>query len=64
MGRALHTKLRAAHDAWRESKDDGALATEIVGLANDFGKQRVGSVAAPRLKREDLELICFEYISG
>ena len=64
MGRALHTKLRAAHDIWRESKDDTTLAKTIAGLANDFGKDRPGSATNPRLQREDLELICFEYISG
>ncbi|HLJ12534.1 MAG TPA: hypothetical protein VKU82_15170, partial [Planctomycetaceae bacterium] len=64
MGRALHAKLKAAHDAWRESKDDAALVAEIADLAENFGKDRAVAAALPRLKREDLELICFEYVSA
>lgn len=64
MGRALHAKLKVAHDAWKESKDDAALVGEIAGLTETFGKERATAASLKRLQREDLELICFEYVTG
>lgn len=64
MGRALHAKLKTAHDTWKESRDDGALVDEVVTLSEQFGKQRADDTPLKRLSREDLELICFEYVSG
>jgi superfamily II DNA or RNA helicase len=67
MGRALHAKLKTAHEGWKESRDDGALVDEVVKLSEQFGKQRTnGTNGTPtkRLSREDLELICFEYVSA
>lgn len=64
MGRALHAKLKTAHDSWKESRDDVALVDEVVMLSEQFGKQRADDAPLKRLRREDLELICFEYVSG
>ena len=64
MGRALHTKLKAANEAWKESKDDAKLVAEVTSLSEQFGKQKQGDGTVKRLSREDLELICFEYVSG
>jgi len=64
MGRALHAKLKAAHEKWRSSRDDAALVDEVVGLSEQFGKQRSDDAPLKRLVREELELICFEYVSG
>jgi superfamily II DNA or RNA helicase len=64
MGRALHVKLKGAQESWKESGDDGTLVEEVARLAEQFGKQASGEPAAKRLGREDLELICFEYVSG
>jgi superfamily II DNA or RNA helicase/HKD family nuclease len=64
MGRALHVKLRAAQETWKESRDDAALVEEVVLLAERFGKQRAAEGAVKRLSREDLELICFEHVSA
>jgi superfamily II DNA or RNA helicase len=64
MGRALHVKLKTAHDTWKESRDDGALVDEVVRLSEQFGKQRADDAPLKRLNREDLELICFEYASA
>jgi hypothetical protein len=33
MGRALHAKLKAAHESWKESSDDGALVDQVVALS-------------------------------
>jgi SNF2 family DNA or RNA helicase len=64
MGRALHAKLKAAHESWKASKDDAMLVEEVASLSEQFGKQRSGDGTVKRLCREDLELICFEYVSG
>jgi SNF2 family DNA or RNA helicase/HKD family nuclease len=64
MGRALHAKLKTAHESWKESRDDGALVDEVVTLSEQFGKQREDDAPVKRLSREDLKLICFEYLSS
>jgi hypothetical protein len=64
MGRALHAKLKMANESWKESKDDSALVEEVVTLSEQFGKQRAEVAPLKRLSREDLELICFEYVTG
>src|SRR5262249_9275129 len=64
MGRALHAKLKTAHESWKSSGDDALLVEEVVTLSEQFGKQRSEEDTFKRLSREDLELICFEYVSG
>jgi hypothetical protein len=64
MGRALHVKLKAAQEAWKTSGHDTTLVAEVVVLAEQFGKQRATDRIIKRLCREDLELICFEHVSG
>jgi superfamily II DNA or RNA helicase len=64
MGRALHAKLKTAHENWKESSDDSALVDEVVILLEQFGKQRADDAPVKRLSREDLALICFEYLSS
>jgi SNF2 family DNA or RNA helicase len=64
MGRALHVKLKAAHESWKESAQDTTLIEEVVVLAEQFGKQKPDDSTVKRLSRDDLELICFDYVSG
>lgn len=64
IGRALHAKLAAAHDAWRSTRDDARLIDEVASLAQQFGKQQSDEAKHTRLVREDLDLICFEYVTG
>jgi hypothetical protein len=64
MGRALHVKLKAAQESWKSTRDDATLVAEVVTLAQQFGKQQGASAPLQRLGREDLELICFEFVSG
>jgi hypothetical protein len=40
------------------------LVEEVVTLADQFGKQKPAEPAVKRLSRDELELICFEYVSG
>ena len=64
MGRALHAKLKAAHESWKALRDDAVLVEDVVGLSEQFGKQAGDAPTLRRLRREDLELICFEYVSA
>jgi superfamily II DNA or RNA helicase len=64
MGRALHAKLKTAHEGWKASRDDATLVEEVLTLSEQFGKQRTDDAPLKRLRREDLELICFEYVTG
>jgi hypothetical protein len=60
----LHTRLKTAHDDWKASRDDATLVEEVLTLSEQFGKQRSDDAPLKRLRREDLELICFEYVTG
>jgi SNF2 family DNA or RNA helicase len=64
MGRALHAKLKAGNENWKTTKDDAALVGEVVTLAEQFGKEKTAPTSTKRFVRVDLELICFEYVSG
>jgi hypothetical protein len=64
IGKAVHTRLRSASDSWNSTRDDKALLAEVSALAEQFGKERTQTDEAKRLAREDLELICFEYVSS
>jgi superfamily II DNA or RNA helicase len=64
MGRALHAKLREALDSWSDSDNDPALVQAVASLAETFGKDPQTAAEVKRLKKEDLDLICFEYVTG
>jgi SNF2 family DNA or RNA helicase len=63
MGKALHARLRDAYEAWGTEKDDRKLVDAVFTLAEQFGKDKATTTPVKRLTREDLELICFEYVS-
>jgi hypothetical protein len=64
-GRFAVTRLKAAMREWKKTNDDGALLTAVLSLASDFGKDVVAEEhgIAP-IRREELELVCFEYVSS
>lgn len=64
MGISLHKKLRQVNDEWRQSRDDGALIADVAALAEEFSKGRLQSTPSRDVRREDLQLICFEYVTG
>jgi hypothetical protein len=64
MGRSLHAKLRVAFDSWSKANDDAELVSAVAALADEFGKERPATNGVKRLHREDLELICFAYVTG
>jgi hypothetical protein len=64
MGKAVHAKLRAAADAWNETKDDAELLATVSALAEQFGKEPSPTSPVTALTKDDLTLICFEYITA
>ena len=64
MGRGLHTKLRSTYVEWNKTKSDADLVAEVFNLAAQFGKEHTRTAFVKQLAREELELICFEYVSG
>jgi len=64
MGRSLHVKLRRVHESWADARDAQALLTALSLMAERFGKDRAGRDAASPLRREDLRLICFDFVTG
>jgi hypothetical protein len=64
MGRSLHKKLKDAYDAWTPTRDDAALLAAVAVLATEFSKERPAAESGTGLRREDLSLVCFEYVTG
>lgn len=64
MGRALHAKLKTTHETWKLDKNDTTLVEVVVTLSEQFGKERRNISAFKTLSRENLELICFEFVTG
>jgi hypothetical protein len=57
-------KLREIYAEWASSRDDSALLSTVGVLADQFAKDRPPSLKVRHLKREDLDLICYEYLSA
>jgi hypothetical protein len=64
MGRSLHVKLKTIFDSWSSNRDDGAMLASIAILSEEFSKDRPTSEPQAALRREDLALVCFEYVTG
>ena len=64
MGRTLHLKLREIYEQWVSSHDDTVLLSAVCVLADQFAKDRQPSTSLNRLERNDLDLICHEYLSA
>jgi superfamily II DNA or RNA helicase len=63
MGKSLHARLRSLYEDWATSKDDRALVEAVFTLSEQFGKEKT-ETPSRRLTRDDLELICYEYVSS
>ena len=64
MGISLHKKLRQSNDQWSQSRDDAVLIGDVASLAEEFSKGRPHAIESRDVRREDLELICFEYVTA
>ena len=64
-GRFAIGRLKKAYARWSDERDDEALLQAVSDLAADFGKEPdTGDESAGTFKREELELVCFEYVSS
>ncbi len=65
MPRFAVTRLRKTHSAWTDSKNDATLLPAVTSLATDYAKDNAaGDAGQAELRREDLDLVCFEYVSS
>ncbi len=64
MGRSLHAKLKRTYEAFSQTRDDAALLAAVGILAEEFAKDRPMRRTDRCHAAEDLELICFEYVTG
>jgi SNF2 family DNA or RNA helicase len=64
MGRSLHLKLKAIFDSWSSTRDDSGLLAAVALLSQEFSKDKPAGPSQTALRREDLTLICFEYVSS
>ncbi len=64
MGKAVHARLRILYAEWGANKDDKVLVQAVYTLSEQFGKEKPAQVTTRRLARDDLELICYEYLSN
>jgi hypothetical protein len=64
MGKALHARLKKLHESWLADSDDELLVEAVAELAVEFSKTRQRPDSTATLQREDLQLICFEYLTG
>jgi hypothetical protein len=65
MGRTFSLASRRTYEAFAQPRDDHALLVAVSLLAEEFGKDRPSAgLAATAVRREELELICFEYVTS
>lgn len=64
MGRSLHKQLKGIYEEWNTNKNDAELVSKVLSLAEEFGKERTIVSDIKQLTSDDLELICFEYVSA
>jgi hypothetical protein len=57
-------KMKAAFQASQADGQAQPLLDEMTRLEADFGKDSATTPQSPGLRREDLKLICFEYVSS
>jgi len=62
-GKGLDARFRRSK-AWTGDPNDPALLDAIMHLEADFAKGTSNGSTASTLRREDLKLICFEYVSN
>ncbi len=64
MGRFAIKRLKAAYAQWGNDHGDGALLAAVQSLAVDYSKEAADFTSREvTLVRDDLKLICFEYVS-
>ncbi len=56
-------KMKALFQAWNEDRKDELLLAEIGRLEADFGKGPSSDSPGLQVRRQDLKLVCFEYVA-
>jgi len=65
LARFAVKRLRKAHAEWTKERDDDVLLSAVQALSADYARGSSANGDEDRsLRREDLDLICFEYISA
>ena len=65
VGKFAIKRLKAAYKKWGKDRDDEQLLEAVQALATDFAKDDPSREAdVESLGRDDLKLICFEYVSS
>lgn len=65
MPRFAVARLKKAYASWGDTKDDRSLLDTVSSHAADYAKdQSDGDSDETALRREDLDLVCFEYLSS
>lgn len=63
MGVALHHDLKRKYEQWSQGHDDQTLLASIATLSAEYSKNRRSGTTS-ELIREQLELICFQHVTG
>lgn len=63
VGKAIVAKLKKLRIDWLNHRDDPRLVQGLDGLAADYSKAGAEAAEQP-LRREDLHLVCFEFVLG
>ncbi len=63
-GKAILEQLRKVRADYAEHQDDQRLAAELVGMAQEYLKTDEDKTGLEQARREDLQLVCFEYVSS
>ena len=63
-GKATIARIKQLRQSWTDHRDDGRFVNELSELADEYRKPVSGPGSAVRLQREDLYLVCFEYLSA
>ncbi|MGH7176743.1 MAG: helicase-related protein [Tepidisphaeraceae bacterium] len=62
-GKALLARLRDVRSAFADHKDDQRLADDLLALADEYRKPSGNEAWSAKITRDNLHLICFEYLS-
>jgi len=63
MGGPLQKRLKAIFDDWRQTGADATFVEAVASLAGEFSREGSAAAGYRRLQREDLRLVCFDYVS-
>lgn len=63
MGKPLQNQLKRQFEEWRRTGADAAFVDAIAELASQYSREKSSRSQYRRLNREDLRLICFDYVS-